>query len=60
MTDNTESTPEAAKVIVENVAQDVVTDVKAETPGIVAHLEAFGTWTKDEIEKAYEWIKSKI
>ena len=54
MTD--ESTPAAAETIVKNVAEDI----KKDTPGIIAHLEAFIEWDKKELIKAYEWIKSKL
>ena len=54
MTD--ESTPEA----LETVATNVTEDVKKDAPTVEAHLESFGEWTVEELEKAYQWIKSKL
>lgn len=54
MTD--ESTPQALETVATNVAEDV----KKETPGIIAHLEAFLAWDKAELEKALAWVKEKL
>lgn len=53
---NSESTPEALTIAAENVVQDV----KEATPGIIAHLEAWGEIAKEDVEKAIEWLKSKL
>jgi len=51
---------QVAETAVEAVAKDAVSDVKADTPGIIAHLEAFIAWDKAEIEKAKAWLEGKL
>jgi len=52
MTDNLEQAGAAVDT--------AVVEAKTETTGIIAHLEAFGTWTKEEIAKAKAWLESKL
>lgn len=49
-----------AETAVEQVAKDAVSDVKADAPGVIAHLEAYAHWTEAEIEAAYAWLKAKL
>lgn len=54
MTD--ESTPQALETAASNIAEDM----KQDTPGVIAHLEAYASWTEKEIKAAFHWLEAKL
>lgn len=61
VTDTVTATVEPTTDIVEPTTAIVEPTPETTTPvGIIAHLEAFGEWTEEELIKAKNWIEEKL
>ena len=60
MTDSDKTTSEKVRDAAQSVLKDIENEITSEAPTVESHLKAFGEWTKEEIETAFLWLKSKL